>query len=156
MYQSTRGNIPAMQAVTVDGRFPNFVKRKVSSRQMDFWDTFKPIYYFSRASGLVPFSIRRNSNGVVHGPKVNPFDGVWFLFTIVAFLSAAIYSKQNMELQDLNTQIHITIVLNKIHLTLSLIFGSLLIAMDMHNRFKIFKLLERFISFDNEVKPFFL
>lgn len=153
MDKPTHGNIACVHAVTVDGKIPNVVK-KAFSKQLDFWDTFKPVYYFSRAFGLLPFSIGRDSNGIIYKPKVNTFDGIWFLFTIVAFLSAAVLSQHYMKFQDLTTQIYISIVLKNIQITLSSIFGILLIGMDMYNRFKIFEILKRFITFDNEVSYF--
>lgn len=120
---------------------------------MDFWDGFKPIYYFSRVFGLMPFSIRRGPYGNIEEPKVNGMDGLWCLFTtIVVYLSGALISHRYKP--DSYKTIYLSILLDDFHLTMSLAFGALEIAMDMINRFKLFELWKCFIVFDKEVRIF--
>lgn len=121
---------------------------------MDFWDSFKPIYYFSRAIGLMPFSIRRDSNGDIQEPKVHRMDCVWFLFTTAVFLTSSYFSHQNITAFNSNTRIYVSIVLDDLHFVLSLIFGAVMIGMDMCNRFELVKLWKIFIIFDKEVSRF--
>lgn len=133
-----------------DPQSPQDVKTAFS-REMDFWDDFKPIYYFSRAFGLLPFSIRRNPNGDIQEPNVNKFDGFWFLFTIAVLLSGSYFAHQYIFAFNSNARIYLSIVLDDSHVVLSLIFGALQIAMDMFNRFEVVKLWQCFIIFDREV-----
>lgn len=137
----------------LDPQFTN-VAKTAFPRQMDFWDGFKPVYYFSRAFGLLPFSIRRNSNGDIQEPKVNRLDGLWFLLTIVVFLSASYFVHQYISAFNSKTGTYVAIILDDLHVVLSLAFGALMIAMDMCNRLKIVELWKHFISFDKEVSTF--
>lgn len=137
----------------IDAQFSN-VPRKNTSRQIDFWDSFKPIYYFSRCFGLMPFSIRCDSNGEIQEPKVNRIDGLWFLFTIAVFFSSSYISHQYISGLNSNTPLNVSNILNCFHLTLTLIFGALMIAMDMCNRFKLVKLWKNYTIFDEEVRIF--
>lgn len=137
----------------LDPQFTN-VAKTAFPRQMDFWDGFKPVYYFSRAFGLLPFSIRRNSNGDIQEPKVNRLDGLWFLLTIVVFLSASYFVHQYISAFNSKTGTYVAIILDDLHVVSSLAFGALMIAMDMCNRLKIVELWKHFISFDKEVSTF--
>lgn len=134
-----------------DAQFPNVIKKSFS-RKMDFWDGFKPVYYFSRAFGLLPFSIRRDANGEVQEPTVNKIDGVWFLFTIVVFLTASQFSHRYISAFNSSSQMYVSVLLDNFRLVLSLIFGAVMIALDMLNRFKLVKLWKLFIIFDKEVR----
>lgn len=134
----------------LDNQFPRVVQ-KAFPKQMDFWDGFKPVYYFSRAFGLLPFSICRTANGDMLEPKVNRFDGVWFLFTTVVFLSAPYFAHRYIFAFGANMRIYISILLDDLHFVLSLMFGALSITMDMCNRFEFAKLWAFFINFDREV-----
>lgn len=134
-----------------DAQFSNVAKNSFV-RQMDFWDGFKPIHYFSRVFGLMPFSIRRDPYGNIQEPKVNAIDGLWCLFTTIVCLLGAFVSHRSKP--DSYKTIYLLIVLDDFHLTMSLVFGALTIAMDMINRFKIAELWKSFIMFDKEVRNF--
>lgn len=135
---------------SLNPQYPNALKNSFA-KQMDFWDSFKPIYYFSRAFGLMPFSIRRDAHGKVQEPKVNGIDGFWFLFTIlIVFLSGAYISHQHTSAFNSNTR-SLLQVLGAYYSFMNLIFGALLIVMDMINRFKLVELWKNFIIFDEEV-----
>lgn len=134
-----------------DAQNPIAIKKSFS-RQMDFWDGFKPIYYFSRVFGLLPFSIRRDTNGEIQEPKVKKIDGLWFLLTIVVLLRASHFSHRYISAFNSSSQMYVSVLLDNFHLVLSLIFGAVMIALDMLNRFKLVKLWKLFIIFDKEVR----
>lgn len=63
--------------------------RKVLQR--NFIRSLSPIYYFSRAFGLMPFSIVHNANGDFQAIEVKKIDFLWFtvsisLYMIMAFI----------------------------------------------------------------------
>lgn len=125
---------------------------KIAVRQQDFFDGFQPIYLFLRSLGLMPFSIKRSANGNILGPKVNKFDGVWFVTTMFIYSLASFvsfnYVKFNIES---STNLHMVVISTNLHLTFGLLFCVVIIAMDMYNRAELVNLLKKFTIFDKRV-----
>lgn len=125
---------------------------KFQSQQLNFEHGFRPIYHFSRAVGLWPFSICRNSNGTIQSAHISRLNGAWFSISIGFHLLAMCYSYKNMvDLEDSNKTILTFLILYSLFQTKSFLVGAVGIIMDMHNRNKLANLLGSFIIFDSEV-----
>lgn len=121
-------------------------------QQLNFEYGFRPIYYFSRAVGLWPFSICHNSTGAVQSARIRRFDGVWFLVSMCFHMLALFYYYRNMvDLEDSNKTILTFSILYSLFQTKALLIGAVGIILDMRNRHKLVNLLGKFIIFDNEV-----
>lgn len=129
--------------------------KKVRSKSDNFAFSVRPIYFFSRACGLLPFSINQNSSGEIQEPKISLFDAVWFGISVCAYSAMAYIFYHNLRLtQDPNTKSYF-LVLGDYMLYISvLIYGIVARAMDMCNRFKLIDILKKFSMFDKEVKSF--
>lgn len=118
-------------------------------KDSNFFNSFKPIYYFSRVFGLLPYSIVCDPKGVIQGPCISRLDISWFIISLSVYLFAALASFQYMDYED--NALNILVLCDNYHLTLGLGFDFLLIVDDMCKRFKFVDLLKKFNSFDNEV-----
>lgn len=115
-------------------------------KECGFMYSLRPIYYFSRLFGLMPFSILYDSNGDVQKPKVRFLDGLWFTISISVFLSIVIASVQEMEfISSLDLRMFMIV-------TMGLIFDAIFIVLDMFNRVKLVDIFKKFVIFDKAVR----
>lgn len=114
--------------------------------------SYRPIYYFSRIFGLMPFSIIYSSDGRAQKPRVSVFDGLWFVISICIYILMAVISYKNIILPTNSNSSYLMILGDYVLLILGLFIGALTIGMDMCNRFKIVDILKMFDTFDNKVK----
>lgn len=129
--------------------------KKFAAQQLDFIDSFKPIYYFLRILGLMPFSITRSSNGNISEPKVKKSNGLWFLFSICIYSMASFISFEYVKFnRESNAYLYMMVLSQNLLLTTGLICCVLFVAMDMCNRFKLVDILQKFMIFDKEVSDF--
>lgn len=120
------------------------------TKTFDFIYTFRPIYYISRASGMMPFSILCDSKGEIQKPRINKCDVLWLIISLCLYLSSAYLFFQNMRLSfDLHT--NIMLLGDYILQTAVFIFGISIIWLNMFNRFKLVSIFKRFVVFDKEV-----
>lgn len=76
--------------------------RKANTIKIDFAYSFRPIYYFSRVYGLMPFTITYNARGSINGLEVRLFDLLWFMAILVLNVTITLMiSKDSLYLQDL-------------------------------------------------------
>lgn len=126
--------------------------KNAQSKQLNFEHGFRPIYHFSWAVGLWPFSIRHNSRGTIQNARISRLDGVWFLISMCFHLSAIFYCYKNMvDLEDSNKTILTFSILYNLFQIKSLLIGAVGIILDMVNRHRLVNILGKFITFDNEV-----
>lgn len=115
----------------------------------NLFNTFKPIYYFSRINGLMPYSIECDLKGQIQRPRIDKLDVVWFVVSSSIYLYATIGSFKYLDI--FNQALKILVLFDNFHLTLGLTFALLLIANDMCKRFTFVDLLIKFNNFDREV-----
>lgn len=124
-------------------------------KQLNFEHGFRPIYYFSRAVGLWPFSFRQNSNGTIQNAYINRLDGVWFLMSLSIQLWAIFrYYTYLVDLEDEHTNcksVFTFSILYALFRMKSLLIGAVGIVLDLHNRHKLANILKKFIIFDSKV-----
>lgn len=70
----------------------NTINRQASWSNDTFAHCFRPIYIFSRAFGLMPFSIICQSNGGVRESKVTKFDALWFAHWLCLLLFGIVFA----------------------------------------------------------------
>lgn len=128
----------------------------LNSQKFNFFYSFRPIYYFSRTFGFMPFTIVFNSNGSIQGPNIRTFDILWFIIAITIYILSAIVVLQNTEHLEIGSTTESAILKNTdfVILVSMLFFGALIIAMDMYNRGTIVEMLKSIKSFDDEVPTF--
>lgn len=122
------------------------------SEAFDFVHSFEPIYYFSRAFGLLPFTIIRSTNGEILLPKVSRLDRLWVVVLISLYLYLAFVLCQYIGFaKDLTRHQSILFIGDQLRLIFCLIFASVAIAMDLWNRFNLVSILKKFTIIDNDV-----
>lgn len=119
-------------------------------RRLNFAYGFRPIYYFSRVCGLMPFSITYDSNGEIQKARVRVFDGLWFVISMCLYLLALHISFQETRKYYM-MEPNFLILGDFIPRGMKLFFGCTKIALDMYNRAKLIGILKSFTEFDNEV-----
>lgn len=117
--------------------------------QLDFAYTFRPIYYFSRIFGFLPFTIVYNSIGSIQAPKIRVFDMVWFFISIF-FYALSIFIIYLRRIKFPKNASFILINGDFLLLISGLIFSILVVVMDMCNRYKLVDILRNFNSFDEK------
>lgn len=137
---------------TLQDVLSKYRKKQVQSKK-NMFDGFRPIFYFCRAFGLLPFSIVCNPHGEVQTCKVKIIDCLWFATSICACLLMAIF---NYRMLSLSADHHrksatiIPIVANYILQLLTFIFTALFFILNMYNRDKFIQMLKMFEHFDKE------
>lgn len=153
MLQTNRRTITVVPEIQFTPYFNGVVEvKKIShSRKINFSLTMMPAYFFSRVIGLLPFSIVRNSNGEPQAARVNVFDFLWLIISMSLFLLMAFYIYSDVEIPPGSSDSYVLIVGDSAFIIFGMIYGALIIAMDMFNRNRLVDLLKKFIDFDNEV-----
>lgn len=124
--------------------------KKINSKksQSDFVYSYRPMYYFSRFFGLLPFSFVYDSNGHIQAPRIRIADGVWFVFTVVFYIVLAINSCQGIQIPK--DAVPLIFYSNTLLLTVGLFNGATMIVVNMCVRFKFVAILKTITNFDKE------
>lgn len=150
-----RVNAPAaMIPIVVDNQLQNTAESVTSHRELNFFSCFKVNYYFLRALGLWPFSFVRDSSGKIQKPKVTKIDLLWFIVSILLYVSASVVYNNTSNVESKYMNNIATYIMHKgeyIRLTLSIFLVTSIIGIDMCNRFKIVNAIKMFIHFDEVV-----
>lgn len=117
-------------------------------KQINFSYSFRPIYYFSRMFGLMPFSIIYDSNGEIKQCKITIVDGIWFLISMFTY-SLYLYLTLRRMFSDQTTPTFV-MILGNTFLLMIIMYAVGAVAMDMCNRFRFIKIAESFTSFDKQ------
>lgn len=145
---------PALVQSSIDHQ-PTVAKKMTNSKKIDFAYSFRPIYYVSRAYGLMPFTITYNSRGQIYGPEVRLFDILWFIIAIFANLSYMFMtSKDTLYLQDPKEKSNILIGGDYFLEVFSIMYIITLIGTNMCIRSKFVGIIRKISTFDEEVSQF--
>lgn len=129
---------------------------KLPTENINFVDAVRPVYCISRVFGLMPFSIVSEPLRGILKPKIQLFDGVWFLLSIFIYISMAIITYGSLRLpQDTNRSSFVLALGDSMLLIVGLIYSALIIMFDMHNRSRLVEILNKFTAFDKEVPKTF-
>lgn len=132
-------------------KLPESVVQCDQPKKLNFEYCLRPIYFISRVSGLLPFSVARDSNGIIHAPRINAFDFVFFIVSISWYLFLTFVSFREIQFWPNLNKSQVLTVSNYSLLIVTLIFGALTITMDLFNRAKLIDILKKFITFDQNV-----
>lgn len=121
-------------------------------RKLNFAYTFRPIYYFCRVFGLMPFKITYHSNGTIHGFKIGAFDILWCIISMsFNLILASLSFKNSPSVVDLKTVSIILVGGDFILQIFSLLFDAIVIGMDLCFCSKLVRILKKINNFDDEV-----
>lgn len=118
--------------------------------------SFRPIYYFNRVYGFLPFTIIYNSRGTVHGHAVETHDILWLGISItINLMLAFLISKDTEFLQDSKDGSIILVGGDYLAHIFTMIFDTILIGTDLCIRYKLVNVLKKINNFDEKVSQFF-
>lgn len=132
---------------------PEFIiMKKVRPSKTNLVYSMLPLYYCSRAIGLLPFSIVCNPNGEIVKARVRLIDLLWFVISIgfYIFLATFRYLTSTHFASYLNRG-SVLMVGDNIILIFGLVYGAVTIIIDMHNRHRIIEMFKKIAIFDNQV-----
>lgn len=128
--------------------------KEIHEEIMHFTRVFRPIYFFARFCGLMPFSIQRtiNTQNERFEPHVSKFDGLWFAISMCFYLTmvANTFFGEIILPHESNDHLNAIILGNHLLRLMILIFGGFALIMDMCNRYKLINILNKFTVFDQE------
>lgn len=109
----------------------------------------RPIYYFSRVFGLLPFSIIHDSDGVALEPKIGKLDALWMVINIGIYASMTyfVYKDINYYQNAITTTL---LTGDDLLFLMEIILGMVIIGLDFYNRFGFIDILRKFSIFDTE------
>lgn len=137
--------------ITVQSTSNNCSENENPPRKINFAVSFRPIYYFLRVFGFMPFKIVYNSNGEIEGQKITAFDIVWLLISLSFYLFAIDGNKIWSDIYTLRNFSSIVIFIRKASFILEILFYIIGILMDFHNRRKLVNILQNVDKIDKEV-----
>lgn len=134
---------------------PVSLKKVSESKKANFSCSVRPIYYFSRAFGLCPFTLVYDSNGDIQEARVTTLDIIWFLISTILYLFMAFFCYANMHRPQDTGESQILLIGDYAHLIFGLINGAIMVSLDMFNRHKFIDFIKKIITFDKEVCKLF-
>ena len=141
-----------METLRNDSSKPN---GKEDRLKKNMFAGYRPIFWFSRIFGSIPFSIVCNSNGEVQSCKMKKADWIFMAVSLCVYLSIIfnLYCTLSSKF-DHQRQIAMLVMTMGLFIvaSLSFIFGTQLILINMCNRHKLVDILKNFDRFDKEVK----
>lgn len=126
-------------------------QNEFKTKNLNFAHSFRPIYYCSRVFGLTPFSIIYDSDDEVQMPKVGVLDSFWFVVSICLYLIMAYSSYHQMIVNQYQSIPNVLVIGGYMISILSLIFGAVIVGIDMWSRFRLVDVLKKITTFDKEV-----
>lgn len=131
------------------------IKKKDVKKPVSFSKVLQPIYYLSRVFGLIPYSIIHDSNGAIKEPNVTKFDVLWLLISVGFYSLISVLTYNNMvSVQDPAAPHYILILGDYLVSSIIVVFGLVIIGMNMCNRFKLVDILKSITTFDKEAITF--
>lgn len=139
-----------MAQTSTNNNQSNTIAEIRNSTEYDFAYCFRPFHYISRIFGYMPFSIIFDSKNAICRPTIRVFDILWFIVATFLYISMAIVCARFLK----NSYTSSTVLSDgdRLILIVSIVFGFLLIVMDMYNRFKFVDMLNKFKRSDEEVR----
>lgn len=129
------------------------IETEIKVKRIDFLYSFRPIYYFSRIFGLMPFSIIYDSNGErARRPKITIFDGIWLLISVCTQM-LGVYLTIRFKFVN-QTSPTFVVILGYTFIIMTVMYGVGAVVMDLCNRFKFLEIINSFTVFDKHVSFF--
>lgn len=124
-----------------------------SSEQRNIAICFRPIYYFARICGQMPFTITYHANAAIYTAKFHARDFIWSTVSLCIQISLI-----RLAVDLMTSPQHPKIISSTLYFCnltvwfITLLFAISMMVLDAHNRSKIVDLLQKFTDFDQEVK----
>lgn len=116
------------------------------------YHSFRPLFIYSRCFGLIPFAIQTNLFGEVQRVKSSFLNLAWPCIAILLYLSIGIFDilTPNNPRNDLRTT-YILVLGDQIIFVSKAVMSISSVLMDLVNRKRILRNIQRFEAFDKEV-----
>ena len=124
--------------------------KKVNSNVQNFAYSFRPIYKISRVFGLIPY-IFYDKTGSIHRPRIRLSDFCWLIVSMSIYIGFAINCIRYANLPKKIDGNYVLTFSGYTIISLTLLFGAVLCAMDMCNRFKLVNIFQKINTFDGKV-----
>lgn len=130
--------------------------KKSKGHIVNFTHVFRPIYYFARFCGQMPFSIVQIANDEFRQPRIGKCDVLWFIISIF-ILSVLICFTCWYSIFRRSSLIQVNKILYLLAWTIStlrivnFLCAILIIIMDVCNRYKLVNIQNKFTAFDQKV-----
>lgn len=143
---------PSVNHCNIDGTMIS--NNKKCATILHFVHSFRPIYYFARGCGLMPFSIvPSNAQNERCEPRITKYDCLWLAISMCFYLTMMAYTfsgKITLPHESCG-QLNAIVLGNHLLRLMILIFGIFALAMNMCNRYKLVNILNKFTIFDKKV-----
>lgn len=131
-------------------------ERDVSTSMMSqsFAYGFRPIYYFARVAGQMPFTITHQPNSSIVKVNFHKRDFIWLVLSmcIQIYLSYLAIQMVRSTVHDQSKSETSTVHLGTLTIwLLTSLLGITAMILDTSNRFKIGEILNKITTFDKEV-----
>lgn len=126
-------------------------KKRFVSSEINFAMSLRPIYRFSRAFGLMPFTIVLDEKCNIERARVRTLDILWCIIAIGSCIVMAVVYYKNIELPKGQNVSIILVFGDAMLVILGLIYACTVITLDMINRFKLIAILKSLNNFDTTV-----
>lgn len=130
---------------------PPLPRAEIILKNRNFCYNVKPIHVYSRIFGLIPYSIVVSNVGPVQA-KVRLFDFCWFIISICFYLFLIIPYSKIVQVPQNPNESSILVLGDTILICFGLVFGAIIVIIDMFNRFRIVDILSKFMLFDKKVR----
>lgn len=132
------------------------VRERGKDHVVHFTHVFRPIYYFNRLCGHMPFSIVQSLNDKFHHQsRVSVFDVLWFIISICIYTGLAScicwYLNRALSLYAVKPILYfLASTINGLRL-INFLCGILMLSMDMCSRQRHVYIFNKFTAFDRKV-----
>lgn len=128
--------------------------KETHEKNVHFTRVFRPIYFFARICGFMPFSVQHSDTQSEHFvPRIGIYDFVWFAISMSFYLAMIIntFCGKIVLPHESNAQLNAIVVGNHLLRLMILLFSIFALIMDVCNRYKLVNILNDFSIFDQEV-----
>lgn len=127
----------------------------VPPKQFNIEYVFRPVYFYSRFSGLWTFSIARDSTGMAQRARIGFCDILWPIFVICLNFISAFYTYKTFMAERMEYANFTRFIAENLFQMGCFLFVAIGIVLNMIHRRRLVDVLRKFNTFDNEVSQFF-
>lgn len=120
-----------------------------------YYYSIRPIIVLSRCFGLNPFSFKTNVFGEVYRTQITFFDALWFVAAITMYVTLTVLVSMHISLAPELESVYLLVLGDQLLLAFALVMCVVGVVMDMVNRNRILRNIQRFEAFDKEVNTKF-
>lgn len=144
-----------MAAMAISQFQTEIIETQKLSEKFNFMYSFRPIYFYSRVCGFMPFTITYKSCGAIDGLRIKKFDTLWFGVSIVINVTLAYMISMDTEYLHETKNGSIILMGGDYLLQISsMIFDAVFIFADLCIRHKFVDILRKINIFDEQVTHF--